>query len=369
MLLLLDNLVNYQSLPKETFASDSSLCHIIFVSHRWESESSADPFNFQLAALKKLVREMVLLAELLSDENTGANAVLDRCRKIPFLTRQGTLQAAHLLFRTLCSQRAPEIMSKTKTLSDLILDAVGFWYDFSCLPQGQRNNEEEREFREVLSHGIVELIRSPLVSTLVLRRVGDGYLSRGWCFAESTIASSKDDIAKPILLWPELAGETVPMADLFRNSTAAEQATHCFNAWSDTNAGYSAWEAFELTVKTTSRAFMARMSESEGRYALGEIDSTKVWQSIFADVLVFLSEIFESHFRDLSAILESVLRNHGLECREEQDYILVSLLLLQAITSSKSEGDVSLCHEAIDRFMSSASLLTYRENGRLQWAK
>lgn len=84
-----------------------------------------------------MVSEMVLLVELLSDENTGKDTVLDRCSKSPSLIRQGTLQAAHLVFRTLSSQLAPEILSRQKKLSESILDVVGFWYDFSCLPQDQ----------------------------------------------------------------------------------------------------------------------------------------------------------------------------------------------------------------------------------------
>jgi hypothetical protein len=48
---------------------------------------------------------------------------------------------------------------------------IGFWYDYSCLPQDPKTPAEEQEFAQTLQ-GIGEMILSPQVSTLVLRKEG-----------------------------------------------------------------------------------------------------------------------------------------------------------------------------------------------------
>jgi hypothetical protein len=79
------------------------LWHVVFVSHRWGSQADPDPTGSQLAALQKLVQRMVEIAEVIFDERFGVEAAKERLARLPSLNQQGTLQAAHMVFRSLAA--------------------------------------------------------------------------------------------------------------------------------------------------------------------------------------------------------------------------------------------------------------------------
>jgi hypothetical protein len=192
-LLGMSKLARCQSLPDNMWIPAKNLWHLVFISHRWGSQNDPDPDGSQLAALKQMMQQIADISVALTEERVGSDAVRDRLRLIPSFMRQGTLQAAHLVFRILCYEEELPLEEVNRFAGEGILDAIGFWYDYSCLPQDPKTPAEAIEFTQALQ-GIGNMILSPRVSTLVLRKEGDGYLSRAWCFAESMIASAKQDL-------------------------------------------------------------------------------------------------------------------------------------------------------------------------------
>ncbi len=70
---------------------------------------------------------------------------------------------------------------------------------------------------------------------------------------------------------------------------------------------------------------------------------------------------------DLSVQLATLLQSEGLGCRDDRDYILVSLLLLKSLTSEDAAGDVAIWREALVRFTEGLSLHLTRRNGIVEW--
>jgi hypothetical protein len=69
-----------------------------------------------------------------------------------------------------------------------LLECIFVWYDYSCMPQAPRTEEEDREFRE----GLQSLIAIQAMSrTLVLLDGVEDYLSRAWCTLEAIVADTQ----------------------------------------------------------------------------------------------------------------------------------------------------------------------------------
>ena len=68
-----------------------------------------------------------------------------------------------------------------------LLDKVFIWYDYSCLPQAPRSEEDEPLFRDGLAHlNHVQV----LGATVILLDEIDEYLGRAWCVLEAITADS-----------------------------------------------------------------------------------------------------------------------------------------------------------------------------------
>ena len=159
-LLALPKLARCQDLPPETWTSPDHLWHFVFISHRWGSQTDPDPDGTQLAALKRLAQHLSMIAEVISDERVGPEVAQERLKQIPSLRRQGTLQAAHLLFRCLCDAESQADAEELWQDGQGILARIGFWYDYACLPQDPKTPAEAEEFTQALQ-GIGELLLSP----------------------------------------------------------------------------------------------------------------------------------------------------------------------------------------------------------------
>lgn len=131
-LLNLSKLDRCQSLPAETWTPASQLWCLVFISHRWGSQEDPDPTGAQLAVLKQFARRIEDVTEVLTYEPESSEQKRARLAQVPSLNRQGTLQAAHLIFRSFAylAESVPEQAERLETES--ILDVIGFWYDYSC---------------------------------------------------------------------------------------------------------------------------------------------------------------------------------------------------------------------------------------------
>lgn len=365
-LLALPKLARCQDLPPETWTPTENLWHFVFISHRWGSLDDPDPNGTQLAALKRLVQNIDAIAEIVSDEPVSAEMTQERLRQIPSLRRQGTLQAAHLLFRCLCEA---EFQPNTEELWDDgrgILARIGFWYDYACLPQDPKTTAEAKEFAQALQ-GIGDLLLSPQVSTLVLRKEGDGYLSRGWCFAESMIAQSKSDPFMPMVLWTDRWDRPLSMFNdepfsVFKPDTEKQLAQ-----WEDPASELSSWDSFRCAIEATALPLILKSEKGNSEFALALDDTTTIGMQLLAQIQPWLIIVSEGEPLDLAVPLATLLDSQGLGCRDRRDAILVALLLLKSVTSEEVVGDVGIWREALVRFTEGLPLQVVRQDGTLVW--
>jgi hypothetical protein len=365
-LLGLKKLARCQSLPYDTWTPAANLWHYVFISHRWGSQPDPDPTGAQLAALQRLVQEIATIAKVISDERVGAEATRDRIAQVPSLGRQGTLQAAHLVFRTLCEGEAVPDAEARWDNGYGVLDVIGFWYDYACLPQDPKTPAEAQEFAQALQ-GIGELVLSERVSTLVLRKEGDGYLSRGWCFAESMIAQSKRDPYMPMVLRTDRWGQPIslfnsgPLA-VFQAETARQMAQ-----WEDPANTLTAWDSFRGVVEATALPLILKSERSNSEFALALEDTINLGARLLAHGHPWLAVLQPGATLDLAVPLATLLESQGLGCRDQRDAILVALLLLRSITSEDSQGEIALWREALVRFTEGLPLRVVRQDGTLVW--
>jgi hypothetical protein len=160
---------------------------VLFVSHRWRSRTDPDPHGEDAQALRKFLGNVAAVA---------AAAALPpdaRAALVPSLRQYDVFQAAHLLGNRRpfgARQVAAEQRLDWQTLGSSVLDHIGVWYDFACLPQCDalgRTQKDEGE-RQQLASALRRLHMLVAASTvLVLRKECDDYGERAWCVAELTI--------------------------------------------------------------------------------------------------------------------------------------------------------------------------------------
>jgi hypothetical protein len=366
-LLALDKLDFCQSLPQKIWTPRTDLWHMVFLSHRWISQDDPDPFGKQLAALKQLIYRVVDITKIITDEKIGQQAVQERISIIPSLVSQGTLQAAHLVFRTLCYGEEMEIINQQKISNDGILDLIGFWYDYCCLPQDPKTIEEAQEFSNALQN-IQEMIISPHVSTLVLRHEDDEYLSRGWCFAESLIANSKSDVCMPMVLRTDQWGQSLSLFESQPFAVFKPAIEQSITRWQDINEEATSYEIFLAVINATALPLLMKSEPTTSVFALALDETVNIGVGIMARAMSYLVLIQEGKTIDLALCLSSLLQSYGLGCRDERDYILVSLFLLKSLVSEDATGDVAIWRDALARFTEGLSLQVTRHNGTLTWS-
>lgn len=365
-LLGMTKLARCQSLPADTWTPAENLWHFVFISHRWGSQNDPDPTDSQLATLQRMVQRIADIAQVISDKQVGVEATRKRLARIPSLRGQGTLQAAHLVFRSLVAAESIPDSEVAWNNGRGMLDLIGFWYDYSCLPQEPKTPTEEQEFAKTLQ-GIGDMILSPQVSTLILRKDGDGYLSRGWCFAESMIARSKADVNKPLVLQTDRWDAPVSMFDSESFSIFRQDVEKLIVQWEDPANKMSVWDSFSLVIQATALPLFLMSELYTSEFALAIADTTTIGLPLFGHIQFWLVGLQEGGCLDLSVHLVTLLQNQGLGCRDDRDYILVSLLLLKSMTSEDAKGDVAIWREALVRFTKGLSLHLTRRDGILQW--
>ena len=364
-LLGLSKLDRCQDLPEETWVLAENLWHVVFISHRWGSRDNPDPSGSQLAILKLLAQRIADVADVLSDERIGLDAVRDRLARVPSLARQGSLQAAHLVFRVLCG--GAEIGGgDDRLVNDGILDLIGFWYDFSCLPQDPKTASETQEFSQTLQ-GIGEMLLSSRVSTLVLRREGDGYLERGWCFAESMIAGAKADVFKPMILRTDRWDEPLELNLSGAYVAFQPEVESMLGQWEDFENPVVVGTAFQNAINSTAMLLLLNSDRSMSEFVVAATGSTVTGVGMFAAVQSRLAILRVGEQLNLAGDLVVALQGQGLGCRDERDYVLVALLSLKSLTAADAIGDVGIWWEALRRATEGLSLVVVRRSDGLDW--
>lgn len=211
------------------------------------------------------------------------------------------------------------------------------------------------------------MILSSNVTTLVLRKEEDGYLSRGWCFVESMIAQSKNDSNKPLVLRTDQWDKPLSMFNSEPFSVFKQDAEKLMAQWEDSSSMISAFDSFSCVIEATSLPLLLKSEPSTSEFALALADTTTIGVNLFAYIQPWLAVLQEGGHLDLSVHLATLLPSQGLRCREDRDYILVSLLLLKSLTSEDAAGEVAIWREALVRFTEGLSLHLTKRDGIVEW--
>lgn len=170
----------------DALVDGSTIDYPVLISHRWTARNDPDPDCSQLKAVRYFVR--ALLDSMLT---LSGSSSLDQCCDVQL---HGDLQAALLASQFTCRHMQLD--------HDSLLDGVGVWYDYTCLPQHPRTQEETGYFKECLK-GLSEVFQhAPM---LIIRLRDDDYEQRGWCLAE--LASGDLSAFTPLVLFTELLGK------------------------------------------------------------------------------------------------------------------------------------------------------------------
>lgn len=157
----------------------------IFVSHKWAAKPEdlpdeshhPDPFNVQLNALQEFVRRVVgfFMASRGYENEYTATRYSDWVQ-VAYVAGSKGLQGRHA--------------DTKEELYDAVLDHCGVWYDYSCLYQKKRSEQQEEVFRRELRN-LNKVVRGSSCNVL-LRFDADGYEKSGWCQWEMAASITTD---------------------------------------------------------------------------------------------------------------------------------------------------------------------------------
>lgn len=202
----LSSFARRQDVPVDALVPiDKDIDVVLFISHRWLSKSHPDPGNSQL----RLLQDFLQCLENLASGDDGATFG-------DAAATHGNFQAALVMGNHFGEQRELHYsIVSGPSGRESILDRIGIWYDYSCLPQhsslSERSAEETHIFRSSLAL-LSEFMDWVKVQTVILIDEGDeSYFERGWCYLEAMISQSRDGLA-PVLN-ESLKGKRVQILD------------------------------------------------------------------------------------------------------------------------------------------------------------
>ena len=161
-----------------------------------------------------------------------------------------------------CWQRMHGLLPKE--MSEAIVEEIGIWYDYSCMPTSSASSSDARhsdEVREAL-YRMSDLVAACPV--LVLRSQGDDYTVRGWCAAEVSVGR---EAHKHIVLRTDLIGRPIRRrsmiadADPFKNALGTGRLLQILDIWSSEDAPLSKGQLYmihydygELSLRESARS-------------------------------------------------------------------------------------------------------------------
>lgn len=182
--------------------ADEQPLALIFFSHRWRTLDHPDPEGSDLRGIQRFLARIAAAIEAL---------MVGRTQRLEFLgslMAEGNLQAEEIARRVVgfgpfadCSaamagSEAKDAVSAafralegdSAAFRRWLLDRIGVWLDYVCMPQRPLEPFDESEFRQAL-----ETLDSLVMSSTVvaLREPSDEYATRGWCVSEFFLASGR----------------------------------------------------------------------------------------------------------------------------------------------------------------------------------
>jgi hypothetical protein len=223
------------------------------------------------------------------------------------------------------------------TASEGVLEEIGVWYDFACLPQ--KIEGSQRLMNSLMQ--IHELIGESTM--LVLRYPGDSYDTRAWCASEIAVESDiQRDPCRKIVLRLDKLGKPIRMEEL-TESNGSEY---------NTGARRIIAKPLEEWPKPTSRP-LSRVSELY-RMFLPELEedrdfpllTTRLKPEMFRGqrtlLLAMIEKLTTLSDRDASSPLrednrlgvdikdsvQSAMQEAGLKCKNPHDLVYTGFLIL-----------------------------------------
>ena len=328
------------------FPKDELPALALFVSHRWEREDHPDPISRQLNALRKLI-------EYLGDVVAAARLERQkRCDLVPSPYKYGVLQAFSILGAAYGSETDlnndvwHNWIRKRKSLKDLpaseLLEHVGFWYDYSCMPQSDTDKAKSDNHSDQVKEALSQLAK--LVETcpiLILRWPNDLYDGRGWCAAELSIGRS---VNRHIVLRTDLMGTMIDRQDVFaptdpfKNRTGTEGLINLLDRWMSQDKELHEADLFRIHFE-----YSWELEQMESASAL-PCYVTRAKPEIFPglrQLLIFLIEKLDAisqldrrnqstKLADIEQIVRAAMGKAGLSCKKSDDVVFVGLMILEA---------------------------------------
>ncbi|MHC5609931.1 MAG: hypothetical protein ACYTXA_02560 [Nostoc sp.] len=137
--------------------------------------------------------------------------------------------------------------------------------------------------------------------------------------------------------------------------------------WEDPSGAMSGWEALSVAIQPTALPMLLKSERLTSEFALAQADTTTIGFQLIAHIHPWLAVLQEGEHLDLSVHLATLLQSQELGCRDDKDYILVSLLLLKSLIGERAVGDIAIWSEALIRFTEGLPLYLTRRDGMVEW--
>lgn len=176
----------------------------IFVSHRWLDVNEPDPTDMQAHAAIRFVVEAICIAKgiaeqyfsyapppvaltpLLRRQIQEHRFDLDRVFAINDRSKMDLGQTTATYLRRWLGQHYPALAFEWNELLQIarVLEDVGFWYDYMCVPQAPFYTPEAQQYFEDILQALPQLIKTS--QTLITWDKEAN--SRAWCLLEGVVA-------------------------------------------------------------------------------------------------------------------------------------------------------------------------------------
>ncbi len=314
---------------------------VLFVSHRWESTGHPDPDGHQLKTIQTLLNAIVDVA------SAWILPPVERVRRLPSIRMHGLFHAALILGAIDDSEDEDNVWRDWDAVvrrieSVDLLENVGVWYDYACIPQTQKTSSAAAaiSLKQNLSQ-LPDLVRTcPL---LILRRKDDRYNERGWCAAEVAAARRDRNI---IVVRMDLLGTRISPRDLLLDGTEAPEGNAFNPEVAFIRSALDDWESTRVERPHLRGLFIglpglkqAEESRSVPLFTTGRNPDAFPQQKdlliLFINTIARLSKEDERDGGlhpafDLADAVRDAMDRVGLICTDRQDLVFVGLSILMS---------------------------------------
>jgi len=347
--------------------------HVVLVfSHRWKSLFKPDPEFTQLRAIQFLLlslRKVCLQTATKADDDHS-------------LLVHGVLQAAAIaggccVLNKNCGKNWTLCWQEAVLRGEDILEHVGVWYDYLCLPQKDpsftedRTIEEQAELQQAL-YGISRLLQAPYHVLVQLREAGDDYDSRAWCACEVSAGGSYEHI---VVLRIDLIGQPISLSALSCSSRSFDRSLidsmiDRSMSWPSANITERSHHVVAISHEYStvmSMLFDVQFEDISNGFAVPMFAPRRppLLFPAMREFLILMRQHLQSfsprkqrHERDLSWIVRDVVLSSKLHCTNGSDVVRVGLLILFARHNVNLAPTVNFFYaDALERLHNGKSLV------------